>query len=119
MKIVILEDEGALLSLLVRVLTRSGHKVDAAETSKLACQLIQEQAYDLVITDRQLPDDDGELKTLRLSKNLDDSIPVIVMSGEYDDQIVADAMAAGANHFLRKPFTIMELLNLVAGFKKE
>ncbi len=119
MKILILEDDKALLGVLVLFLKRACHEVDAVETAESACRLIEEQEFHLVITDRQLPDDDGELKTLRLSKSLDDSIPVIVMSGHYDDPMVADAMAAGANHFLPKPFSISELLNLVAGYKKE
>ncbi len=118
MKILILEDDKALLSALVLFLKRGGHLTFAVETAKSACQLLEQEAFDLVITDRQLPDDNGELKTLHFSKQLNPSTPVIIMSGEYSDDIVAGVMVAGANHFLPKPFQLHEFLNLVARFKK-
>lgn len=118
MKILILEDDKPLLNLLVLILTRSGHVVDFAETATVAGELLRQKNFDLVISDRQLSDDNGELKTLLLSKVLHPTTPVIVMSGEYDDEIVADVMSKGASQFLPKPFRLPELLNLIARFTK-
>ena len=92
------------------------HKISVVGTTegKEALRLLTQQAFDLVITDLKMPGMDGMefLGKVRASPGLE-KIPIIALSG-YEEQFSQDkAKAAGADVYLKKPFTPEQLQNCV------
>ncbi len=90
-----------------------------AENALNGLYLLTQENPDLVLSDRELPDDTGELKVLRASKVARPERPVIVMSGRYSNEIVQTVLEAGADEFLPKPFVINQLYDLLQEHLKE
>ena len=108
MKILIIEDEVKTIDYLKRGLTEQGYSVDAATDGLDGLHLASTGDYDAIILDIMLPGLDGIslLKSLRPSNNT----PVIMLTAK---DAVASRLAgvqAGADDYLVKPFSFLELL---------
>src|SRR3989338_60037 len=111
-KILIVDDEKAMLEILSILLKRSGNEVVEAENGKLACEFIENGKFDLIITDISMPELDG-LGLLKKLKNSKSKIPVILMTGISNLLETIDAYKLGASVFLSKPFTKEELTKAI------
>lgn len=115
-KILVVEDNPDLGDLLLTFIAAAGHRVTLRESSLAALETLQEQGFDLVITDMFMPDRDG-LEILREAKRLYPDTPVLAMSGgsrlfpTFDP--LACARQLGAFAILPKPFRRSELLSTV------
>ena len=109
-KIVIIDDEKRMCDSLTALLQGEGYKVRSFQKSLEAIESIRNERVDLVITDIKMPQMDG-LEILRLVKEIDDDIPVILMTGYASLDTAVDAIARGAYDYLMKPveFTYLEL----------
>lgn len=111
MKILLLEDDLDLCSLIQQELEKNGYIVDSCNDGEMAMifALTVDYSYDLAIVDRMLPIVDGMtiIKAMR-RKNI--NIPVIIITGmsQLDDRI--EGLDGGADDYLVKPFHIQELL---------
>lgn len=107
-KILLVEDEPNIRNLISTVLEAAGYQVIHAGTCALADTMYQSYLPDLVLLDLGLPDQDGMvfLKELR-EQSL---TPVIVLSARADDRDKVDALDQGANDYVTKPFSAVELL---------
>jgi two-component system, OmpR family, response regulator len=109
MRILLIEDDPEVSAYITKGLKESGHTVDSAGNGKDGLFLATTEAYDVVVTDRMLPEVDGLtiVKTLRGSGI---STPVIILSalGEVDDRV--KGLRAGGDDYLVKPFAFTELL---------
>ncbi len=114
-RILVVDDDPHLRTVLVRVLEAAGYPARAAPDGVTAMRLHREQPADLVLTDLFMPDKDGIELLLEL-QGLDPGLPVIVMSGETAEHLtsLADARMLGAVRTLQKPFTTQELLDTIA-----
>ena len=80
-KILVIDDEAAILRLLSEILTRQGHEVDTAQGGKKGIQKIQSNPYDIIITDIKMPGVSG-LDVLKEVKRIKGRVlPVIAISG--------------------------------------
>lgn len=108
MKILIIEDEVKTIDYLKRGLTEQGYSVDAATDGPDGLHLASTGDYDAIILDIMLPGLDGIslLKSLRPSNNT----PVIMLTAK--DAVVSrlEGFQAGADDYLVKPFSFLELL---------
>ncbi len=108
MHILVVEDEDAIASFVVKGLSAEGHTVERAETAAEGSALGMTYDFDLVLLDLMLPDGSGMdvLKRIRTEKP---DLPVIVVSalGEIDDKV--NLLDAGADDYLVKPFAFAEL----------
>jgi CheY-like chemotaxis protein len=100
-QILIVDDDGNDLALFRRVLERAGYAVTGAESGKLAASTIQEQTFDLVILDLNIPDMDG-FEILRAIRCQTVRPKVLVVSGFMQGQLLAAAKALGAAAVLDK-----------------
>lgn len=114
MRIAILEDDPIQQDLLVRTLVRhlGGEErvhCRAFSDGRELQRLLRRESFDLVILDWAAPSLDGMevLQWLRTWK--DSSVPVLMLSSKGADRDVADALNAGANDYVVKPFRPLEL----------
>ena len=108
MKILIIEDEVKTIDYLKRGLTEQGYSVDAATDGPDDLHLASTGDYDAIILDIMLPGLDGIslLKSLRPSNNT----PVIMLTAKDAVASRLEGFQAGADDYLVKPFSFLELL---------
>ncbi len=107
-KILLIDDEPELLSVLKRSFKRQGYTAHVAESGEEGWQAISETQYDLVITDLALQDIDG-LELLGRVRSIDSTMPVIIMTGVGSIETAVEAIKLGAYHYISKPFKIQDL----------
>jgi len=96
------DDEDILLSATKQYLEQTGDfSVDTAPSAKEALSMIQEQEYDAIVSDYQMPEMDGLelLRTLRADGN---KIPFIIFTGRGREEVAVAALNAGADFYLMK-----------------
>jgi nitrogen regulation protein NR(I) len=112
-KILLVEDDAAIVTTLRRVLTGEGYEV-VVETNGLAGRSrAMDSIFDVVITDLKLP---GGMDGLELVRQLHDArprLPILMMTAHGTTETAIEAMQSGAYDYLLKPFEIPELLSLV------
>jgi DNA-binding response OmpR family regulator len=109
MRLLLVEDELDIQDFLKRSLEEAGYQVDAASDGKTAECLASEAAYDLLIVDLGLPDQDGITLILRL-RQIGVRAPVLILSARrsVDDRV--RGLEQGGDDYLTKPFALAELL---------
>ncbi|MBI5772472.1 MAG: response regulator [Verrucomicrobia bacterium] len=111
-KILLADDDAALLKMVQLMLRRAGHEVTTATNGNEALRRAAESQFDLVLTDLIMPDKEGIEVILALRKKLP-GLKVIAMSGggrvNVNDNL-ALARTLGAAQTLAKPFSGQELL---------
>ena len=106
--ILVIEDDKAIRNLITTTLNSHDYNYTAAENGESAILLAVSKQPDIIILDLGLPDMDGVeiIKKVRTWSN----IPIIVVSARSEDKDKIDALDAGADDYLTKPFSVDELL---------
>ena len=107
-RILLIEDDDELRSVLAGILRKNGYVVDAAFNATGGLTVYAERGADLVLLDMTLPDHDGRAVLESLRRH--DRTPVIVVTGRTEEQHKVEALDAGANDYVTKPFGVAELL---------
>ncbi len=108
MRLLVVEDDIALSTVLVRGLAEEGHAVDACTTVRDAEHQLTEERYDLVVLDLGLPDGDG-MSLCRRLRDRGDSVPVLMLTARDELRDRVGGLDAGADDYLTKPFEFPEL----------
>src|SRR5947209_6239941 len=98
--------------MLSTAIRRAGYQVDEAADGNIAAEKIRKQPYQLVITDLRLPTLSG-LEILKIQKETDATIPVLLMTAFGTIEEAVEAMKHGAFDFVPKPIDISHLLLLI------
>jgi two-component system, OmpR family, KDP operon response regulator KdpE len=106
-EILVVEDDERIRTALIRALRERGHAVTSAATALAGLQQALEERPDLVVLDLGLPDLDGR-ELLRMLRAVS-SVPVIVATARDDDESVVQALDAGADDYVLKPFQSAQL----------
>ena len=119
-RLLVVDDDIQMLSALGEALRRKGHTVETASNGIDAASKLENATVQAVITDLRMPGMDG-LELLHHVRRTKPALPVIVLSAYGTVPTAVDAIKAGANDFLLKPFSheaLDEVLNkhVVAGF---
>src|SRR5213078_1699786 len=112
-KILVVDDESAILRLLREALTQWGYQVTSASSAAEALQALRGDMFDAVITDIRMPDMNG-LELLKEIKRHDESVEVVVMTGYPTIASAVEALKEGAFDYLSKPLLLDELRHLMA-----
>ncbi len=109
-RIIVIDDEKRMCDSLTALLTGDGYQTQGFQRSPEAARVIRESKVDLVISDIKMPDMSG-LEILQVVKEVDEGIPVILMTGYASLDTAIEAVAHGAYDYLLKPieFNYMEL----------
>lgn len=103
-KILIIDDEPDMLELLRRSLASElDAEIICESKSRLALDLIKTRDFDLVLTDIKMPEING-LELLKLSKQINPDLTVVMMTAYGEIDMVIHAMKNGAYDFITKPF---------------
>ena len=114
-RILLVDDDDALRSVLRRALERAGYMVFEAADGRAALRVIAEGPVALVITDLVMPDMEG-LELIRSLRRSHPVLPVIVISGGTGpgmEDYLPVAKLLGAAHILTKPFELPQLIDAV------
>ena len=109
MKILLAEDSELNQQLVVRMLQKMGHDCDAVGDGKAVLDALQEQCYDVVLMDGQMPVMDGYEATrhIRKREQADEKahIPIIALTGSGAQEDIDECLAVGMNDHLSKPIS--------------
>jgi CheY-like chemotaxis protein len=112
-RILLVEDESAMLQFNTLVLIGGGYQVTAVEACEAAWAAIQSDSYDLLVTDNQMPGMSG-LELVSKLRSAQWALPVVVASGGIDAEELAQNQRLQPAIALPKPFTSDQLLETVA-----
>jgi two-component system KDP operon response regulator KdpE len=106
--ILVVDDEPQITRVLKTTLSSQGYGVRTASDGDEAIQMMRDWAPDLVITDLRMPNLGG----LELCRQIraKSRIPIIVLSVKGEERIKVEALDAGADDYVTKPFGVRELL---------
>lgn len=107
-KLLLVEDDGNIRSVMTAMLEAENYQVLQAATCELAKSLFLSHQPDVVILDLGLPDWDG-MHFLEFVRR-DSLTPILVLSARSGDRDKVQALDAGANDYITKPFSAPELL---------
>ena len=108
LRILVIDDEPPIRKLLRTGLGTQGYDILDAPNAKAALALLAEKP-DLVILDLGLPDMQG-LDLLRLIRERDERVPIVILSSREDEKAKVQALDLGADDYVTKPFGMDELL---------
>ncbi|MFQ5830820.1 MAG: sigma-54-dependent transcriptional regulator [Candidatus Methylomirabilia bacterium] len=108
LKVLVVDDEVQLCTLLEGVLARLGHRVATATSGQEALRLIRAETFEVVLLDLKMPDMDG-LEMLKALKDSGIESEVVILTGHADVESAVTAMKLGAHDYLQKPFVVAEL----------
>ena len=114
--ILVIDDDTQVLDVMSEMLRLEGHQVAVAENGQKAIEEIQNQSFDLVITDLIMPEKEGLETIAEIRKHCGD-LPIIAISGGGrvgPTDYLETAKFIGANATLAKPFGRQELISAVS-----
>lgn len=111
-RILVVDDEQAIVDVLREYLAGS-YDVDTALNATQALDRVGAHRPDLVFLDINMPGLNG-VQTLRLIKQVDDTIPVLMVTANTDNALAAEAIKYGAFSYVPKPFNLKYLEHLIA-----
>lgn len=107
-KILVVEDDRNILSMIQTVLESNGYQVLTAQRCQQGILMLSSHMPDLVVLDLGLPDMDGE-EFIRVVRQTS-MVPIIVLSARSEESDKVSALDLGANDYITKPFGTEELL---------
>jgi CheY-like chemotaxis protein len=111
MRILIIDDDEGFRTLLRMHLSHAGYEVQVAGDGVEGTRVLQTQPPDLILSDLNMPLLNGiELLSMLKQDQATATIPVILLTGSGDSEILERAMSLGAAHILTKPVTRDDLL---------
>src|SRR4051794_4932214 len=106
-RLLVVDDEAQIVMALTRGLEREGYDVDVSRNGLDAVSLAASGAPDLIVLDLNLPDIDG-IEVLRRIRSWS-GVPVLILSGDGEEERKIAALDEGADDYLEKPFSLGEL----------
>jgi DNA-binding NtrC family response regulator len=111
-RILIVDDEKIALNNLEHTMKKEGYEVIGTQSGANALKLLEEQRFDLVLTDLKMEKVDGN-QILKRSKEISPDTEVIVITGYASLQSAIQSIKKGAYDYITKPFKLDEVRNVV------
>jgi len=113
--ILVIDDDQVICSLFRDTLDRPGYKVTAVSDPLKGVELAIRQNYDLVFLDLKMPGLDGAelLKQIKMAKP---TLPVVIITGYQDSDLMMSALAQGPLGVMIKPFKVIDILTAVDSY---
>ena len=109
MRILVVEDEKDLNSIICSKLVKEGYNVDACYDGQAALDYMEAENYDGAIMDIMIPNKDG-ITVLREMRNAGIQVPVLFLTAKTETQDIVRGLDAGASDYMTKPFEFLELM---------
>jgi two-component system KDP operon response regulator KdpE len=107
-RVLVADDESAIRKVVRDALERAGHEVETAADGEEALDRFEGGAFDLVITDWNMPALDGFEVVRRLRRS--SSVPILVLTVRSEERDKVRLLDAGADDYVTKPFGVAELV---------
>jgi PAS domain S-box-containing protein len=113
-RVLVMDDEQALRTVLGLMLTRLGHEVDLAEDGQMAIEICKKakslgRGYDVVILDLMIREGMGGQETIRELLKIDPNVKAVAMSGYVNNPVIQEPERHGFKCALAKPFDVATL----------
>ncbi len=112
-RVLLVEDNPINVLLTQRFLEHLVAKVEVAENGRIGVEKARQQAFDLILMDLQMPEMDGFAATQAI-RSFDPEVPILALTAEANLEVVRNALSAGMNDYLVKPFKALELQQKIA-----
>ena len=113
-RILVVDDEGAVRALTREILSAAGYAVETAESGDEALDLLEDETFDLVITDLRMPGMDGATLFAEIQRRWPElQHRVLFVTGDIEGEPNSRTLDADTIHYLEKPFNTHQLLNVV------
>lgn len=109
MKIIVVDDDVIMLQAIKTMLTKHGYQVFATTDAQDALDTLEEEEFDLIISDIMMPYVSG-IELLSSIKKVRKGLPIIIISALDQQEIILTAFQEGADDFIKKPLNLNELL---------
>ena len=109
LKLLIIEDEPAILQGLVDVFIFHGFDVDSADDGKAGLEKVLSGKYDLILLDVMLPSIDGFTICNKIREQ-NKHQPIIMLTAKSSEEDIINGLTLGADDYIAKPFSIRELV---------
>lgn len=106
--VLVVDDESFIRQILSRMVSREGYEVHQATDGKDALKLLADHPCQIVISDIKMPNMDG-IELLAEIKTNHSTVSVILITAYAGEYSADDAIAAGADAFITKPFKNIEI----------
>ncbi|MCP4217400.1 MAG: response regulator [bacterium] len=117
--ILVVDDIASNREVMREMLPKMGLKVIVSENGKIALELLEKIRPDLIFMDIKMPVMDGIEATRKIKANPDtQSIPVVALTTSSSQDTKSDVLARGFDAFVRKPFSVGELISVLLNFIK-
>lgn len=107
-RILIVDDEAQIVRVLSMACTAQGYRVKSAADGEAALAVLKSWPAELIVTDLSMPKMDGVELCRAIRKQ--SSVPILVLSVRSQEKMKVEALDAGADDYVTKPFQINELL---------
>jgi len=114
MKILAIDDDKTVRLLVSRCLEKEGHQVVAAENGEQGLSMVSQENPDLILLDVMMPGLNG-LEVCTKLKNAPETktIPIFMLTGKTQMQDIDEALSAGADNYISKPFDPQKLDRII------
>ena len=109
MRVLVVEDEKDLNSIICSKLVKEGYNVDVCYDGQAALDYMEAENYDGAIMDIMIPNKDG-ITVLREMRNAGIQVPVLFLTAKTETQDIDRGLDAGASDYMTKPFEFSELM---------
>lgn len=109
MRVLVVEDEKDLNSIICSKLVKEGYNVDACYDGQAALDYMEAENYDGAIMDIMIPNKDG-ITVLHEMRNAGIQVPVLFLTAKTETQDIVRGLDAGASDYMTKPFEFSELM---------
>ncbi len=113
--ILIVDDEETIREIFKEALEELGHRVMVAENGYKGLELVKQWDFDLVFLDLKMPDMDGA-ELFHQINTIKPKLPVTIITGYPESEIMARALAQGPFGVMKKPFSASEIVMAVNNF---
>src|SRR6187399_1473011 len=113
-RILIIDDDADMCTLLARFLTKNGYETDIAHSGKKGIEKFKAGAFDIVLCDYRLGDKKDGKDVLLEIKQINPATIVLIITGYSDIKLAVDVIKAGAFDYIVKPLLPEEVLNILS-----
>ena len=117
MKLLLIDDDINLSRVLAYQLQKNGFLVSTAKNGDEGLSLFFKESFDIIITDKNMPNMGG-VKLLKSVRKIDPDVKVVLITGFGGKQSYINAMGLGAVEFLHKPLRIGDLKKFISNLIK-
>lgn len=112
MRILIVEDETGIVQFLQQGLEEEGYEITTASDGLMGIELAQKENFDLILLDWMMPKMNG-LEVCKTIREKNKSTPIIFLTAKDTVQDTIEGLKAGANDYIKKPFSFDELVERI------